>query len=170
MVTVPHSACLAWARDRKREDTRARQCSALGMLSGREGFQADRMELAFRFHSRESSSRVCKSQLPPPRLSVRVWFPHSHCFVFLAAKIPAPLLLPACSCPPFPCPVCPSPHRLQQDIKAETVGCGLVQTSPSVELEGRGAVCCVCDIPSRGSSLWGSLLCSHLFSHSPFLL
>lgn len=98
MVTVPHAACLAWARDRKQEDTRARRCSALGMLSGREGFQADRMELAFRFHSRESSSRVCKSQPPPPRRSVRVWFPPLSLFCFLGCKnsrsSPSPRLLP----------------------------------------------------------------------------
>lgn len=110
------------------EACQARCALCTGLPSVREGFQADRMELAFRFHSTESkSSRVYKSQPPPPLLSVCVWFPpHTHpapSFTILFSwqqKSPLPSFLP----PPFLALRALECTASQLEVRAETVGCG----------------------------------------------
>lgn len=102
------------------EACQARCALCTGLPSVREGFQADRMELAFRFHSTESkSSRVYKSQPPPPLLSVCVWFPPTHTpppvspFCFLGSKNPHSLpSFPLLSLPCVPLSAQPASWRL----------------------------------------------------------
>lgn len=77
-----------------------------GVLSVREGFQANRMELDFPVQ--KAAHRSINLSLLP-RFLLCFFPPYFHCFVFLAAEIPLPFFfsLSPFSPPSFPWRVCP---------------------------------------------------------------
>lgn len=111
------------------------------VLSGREGFQADRMELDFT--AQKAAHRSINLSLLPRFFLC--FFPHFHCFVFLAAEIPLlssplPLSLPP-SFLPLPCVSLSEGTGRQADVRAATVRCsqGRIRVrAPAGPAKGRG--------------------------------